>query len=388
MTDGSRTVLNTADTSLHDPAVNRVRETFQDHLSRAHGGMSFCVYRDGRPLIRLHGGSFERRTSPDEPIERPWDERTLAVMFSGTKGITATLVAMAVDRGLLDVNEPVARYWPEFAAGGKEHVSVAQVLDHTVGLVYTDPEPPAGMLDSSAHAAVLAQQKPLWEPGSKVAYHAVTFGHMVEELLVRVTGHRAGRLLRDHVARPHGLELYLGLPAELEDRVAPVFRAPGYAISTFLEDPQRRAVVERMYGNALLGEELPANSREFHASGLVSGGGIAGADAIARFYSLVASGELVSPATLETFTRTWSHGRDAVNDRPVAFGLGFEVQDPLGTYGPVERAYGHSGAGGCLHGVWPDARIGFSFHTNEMLSENVDRRAKDLLAALAECDLG
>ena len=77
-----------------------------------------------------------------------------------------------------------------------------------------------------------------------------------------------------------------------------------------------------------------------------------------------------------------------MNDRPVAFGLGYEVQDPLGTYGPVERAYGHSGAGGCLHGVWPDARIGFSFHTNEMLSENVDRRAKDLLAALAECDLG
>lgn len=388
MTDGSRTALSTADTSLRDPAVNRVRETFEDHLSRAHGGMSFCAYRDGRPLLRLHGGSFEHRSAPDEPIQRTWDERTLAVIFSGTKGISATLVAMAVDRGLLDVNEPVARYWPEFAAGGKEHVSVAQVLDHTVGLVYTDPEPPAGMLDSSAHAAVLAQQKPLWEPGSKVAYHAVTFGHMVEELLVRVTGHRAGQLLRDHVARPHGLELYLGLPAELEDRVAPVFRAPGYAISTFLDDRQRRAIVERMYGNALLGEELPANSREFHASGLVSGGGIAGADAIARFYSLVASGELVSPATLETFTRTWSHGRDAVNDRPVAFGLGYEVQDPLATYGPVERAYGHSGAGGCLHGVWPDARIGFSFHTNEMLSENVDRRAKDLLAALAECDLG
>lgn len=364
---------------------SRVREVFDAHLARARGGMSFCVYRDGRPLLRMHGGSFDRRDAPGDPVERPWDGSTLAVMFSGTKGIVAAVVAMAVDRGLLDVTAPVARYWPEFAAAGKEHVTVAQVLSHTVGLVYTDPEPATGMLDVAAHVHALARQRPLWEPGTRVAYHAVTYGYLVEELLRRVTGRTAGDLVAEHLAGPHELDLHLGLPAELENRVSPVFRAPGYAISTFLQDPERRALVQRMYGDSLLGEELPANTRQFHASGLASGGGIASAEAIARCYSLLASGDLVTPQTRELFTREWSRGVDAVNDRPVAFGLGFEVQDTLHSYGPVERAYGHSGAGGCLHGVWADAGIGFSFHTNEMLSENTDRRAKDLLAALARC---
>lgn len=364
--------------------MRRVREVFAHHLGESCGGMSFCVYRDGRPLLRLHGGSFERRESPADRIGRPWDEHTLAVMFSGTKGLTATVVALLVDRGLLDVTAPVATYWPEFASASKQRVRVAQLLDHTVGLVYTDPEPATGMLDVPAHAAALAAQQPLWEPGSRVAYHAVTFGYLVEELVLRVTGRRVGKLLRDLVAEPHGLDLHLGLPPELEDRVSPVFRVPGYAISTFLADPRRRALVDRMYGTALLGEELPANARAYHASGLASGAGIGGADAMARFYSLLVSEELVTPRTRDLFTRTWSRGIDAVNDRPVAFGLGFEVQDELRTYGPVEWAYGHSGAGGCLHGAWPDAGLGFSFHTNEMRGENTDRRAKDLLDALAD----
>ena len=359
-----------------------VREVFEHHLRESCGGMSFCVYRDGRPLLRLHGGSFGRRASPAEPVGRPWDERTLAVMFSGTKGLTATVVALLVDRGLLDVTEPVSRHWPEFAAAGKERVPVSQLLEHTVGLLFTDPEPATGMLDVPANAAVLACQEPLWEPGSRVAYHAVTFGYLLDELVLRVTGSRVGELLRRLVAEPHGLDLHLGLPQDLEPRVSPVFRAPGYAISTFLDDPRRRALVERMYGSALLGDELPANTRRFHASALASGGGIGGADAMARCYSLLASGRLVTGRTLETFTRAWSSGADAVNDRPVVFGLGYELQDPLDSYGPVARAYGHSGAGGGLHGVWPEHGIGFSVHSNEMRSENADHRAKDLLTAL------
>lgn len=364
----------------HDARV--IREVFERHLAAACGGMSFSVYREGEPLVRLHGGSQERRSSPSDAPRTPWTDKTLAVMFSGTKGMVATLTAMLVDEGLLDVHAPVAEYWPEFAAAGKQNVTVAQLLDHTVGLIYTDPEPQDGHLDLEAHSRTLAQQAPVWEPGSKVAYHAVTFGYLVEAVILRVTGKRAGQLLAERIAEPYGLDMYLGLPESEEHRVAPVFRAPGYAISTFLQDPERRAVVDRMYGDALLGEELPANSRAFHANGLASGGAIGGADSIARAYSLVQSGELVSAPTRELFTRTWSEGLDSVNDRPLRFGLGYELQDPIHTYGPVERAYGHSGAGGCLHGAWPEYGIGFSFHTNEMFSENVDRRAKDLLSAL------
>lgn len=364
------------------PGAEQIRDVFLRHLGQARGGLSFSVYRDGQPLVRLHGGSRERRPARGGPVTVPWDGGTLAVLFSGTKGLVATVVAMAVDRGLLDVRAPVAEYWPEFAAGGKRAVTVAQVLSHTVGLLYPDPEPAAGPLDSEANAAVLAGQRPLWEPGTRVAYHAVTFGYLTDAILGRATGRHAGQLVREWLAVPYGLDLFLGLPESLEERVAPVFRAPGYAISTFLEDPRRRETVERMYGSALLGDELPANTRRFHASALASGGGIGGADAMARCYSLLASGRLVTGRTLETFTRAWSSGADAVNDRPVVFGLGYELQDPLDSYGPVARAYGHSGAGGGLHGVWPEHGIGFSVHSNEMRSENADHRAKDLLTAL------
>lgn len=381
MTAGSAQDL-IAETHLPGTTGRVIREIFEEHLRQAHGGMSFSVYRDGEPLVRLHGGSQERRASPDDPAETPWTDETLAVMFSGTKGLVATLAAMLVDDGVLDVHAPVAEYWPEFAAAGKENVTVAQVLNHTVGLIYTDPDPTDSFFNLTAHSEILAQQKPVWEPGSKVAYHAVTFGYLVEGILVRITGKRAGQLLAERIVEPNGLDLYLGLPEGLESRVAPVFRAPGYAISTFLKDPERRAIVDRMYGDALMGDELPANSPAFHAAGLASGGAIGGADSIARAYSLVESGSLVSAETRELFTRTWSEGLDAVNDRPLRFGLGYELQDPIHTYGPVERAYGHSGAGGCLHGAWPDYGIGFSFHTNEMFAENVDRRAKDLLGAL------
>lgn len=371
-----------AETHLPGTTGRVIREIFEQHLGQTCGGLSFSVYREGEPLVRLHGGSQERRETPDEAVVTPWTDRTLAVMFSGTKGLVATLAAMLVDDGVLDVHAPVAEYWPEFAAAGKERVTVAQVLNHTVGLIYTDPDPVDSFFNLAAHSEILARQKPVWNPGSKVAYHAVTFGYLVEAVLVRITGKRAGQLLAERVVEPYGLDLYLGLPESEEHRVAPVFRAPGYAISTFLQDPERRAIVDRMYGDALLGDELPANSRAFHAAGIASGGALGGADSIARAYSLVESGALVSSATRELFTRTWSEGLDAVNDRPLRFGLGYELQDPIHTYGPVERAYGHSGAGGCLHGAWPDYGIGFSFHTNEMLSENVDRRAKDLLGAL------
>lgn len=377
-----------AETALTGSRVERVREVFGRLLGAAHGGMSFSVYRQGEPLLRLHGGSFERRESPEDEPATPWDETSMAVMFSGTKGLVATLTALTVDRGELDVRAPVAHYWPEFAANGKERVTVAQILDHTVGLLYTDPEPAGGMLDIPAHTAVLAEQRPLWEPGTRVAYHAVTWGYLVEELLLRITGRRAGELLREQVARPCGLDLHLGLSDQVEPRVSPVFQAPGYTIGTFLPDTDQQDVLDRMYGRGAEGAMSLPNTRAYHASGLASGAGIAGADAIARFYSLVACGELLSPDTLELFTRTWSSGTDEANGRPVAFGLGYELQDSLGNYGPVERAYGHSGAGGSVHGVWPHVGIGFSFHTNEMFTSTQDRRAKDLLAALAECDLG
>jgi len=366
------------------PGFDRLAHAFSEHVDRSHGGMAFCVYRNGRPLVRLYGGSAEHCTSSTDAVGSAWGPDTMAVIFSGTKGVVAAVAALLVDRGMLDVRLSVAHYWPEFAAAGKSRVTVAQVLSHTVGLVYVDPEPPGEWadLDNAANAAVLADQTPLWEPGTRVAYHAITYGYLMNEIFVRITGKSAGQLIDELLGRPLGLAVYLGLPAELERRVAPMFRAPGYAISTYLTDPERRRIVDRMYGKTLLAPTLRANTPELHRGELAAGGGIATADGMATLYSRLAAGALVSPAALADATATWSEGIDAINDRPLRFGLGFELADAIGSYGPEARAFGHSGAGGSLHGAWPERDLGFSFLTNEMLSENDDTRVHDMLAVL------
>lgn len=387
-----------ADEVLGLAVRKRLTEVFARHASQCQGGMQFSVYRAGQPVIQLKAGVAGKR---GDTSARAWDERTLTVFFSGTKGLVAMIAAKAAGEGLLDVEAPVADYWPEFAAAGKEAVTVGQVLSHTVGLPYVDPDPSldaqehprAGeaqwqFLDSRKMADILAQQAPLWVPGAKVAYHAVTYGYMMSEIILRATGRNVAQWLHEDLAVPYGLDLHLGLPAGDEDRVAPIFQAPGYSISTYLkDDPKRRAIIDRMYAS-LLAPTLPMNTRAFHAAEVSAGGGMGTADAMAKLYSLLVTpgrlgGGIVTPEAMEDALRTRSAGLDALNDRPLRFGLGFELDDPIGTYGPVDRAFGHSGAGGSLHGAWIDEGLGFSFLSNEMLTENVDSRAKDLLEALA-----
>lgn len=387
-----------ADELLGPGVAERLTVVFERHAAQCQGGMVFSVCRAGEPIIELRAGLAGQH---GDTSARVWDERTLAVFFSGTKGLVATIAAKASGEGLLDVDAPVAHYWPEFAAAGKETVTVAQVLSHTVGLPYVDPDPSLdannrprtdeeqwAFLDSRRMADILAQQAPLWEPGTRVAYHAVTYGYLMSEIILRATGRSVAHWLHEDLAQPCGLDLHLGLPAEDEDRVAPIIQAPGYSISTYLkDDPKRRAVIDRMYAS-LLAPTLPMNTRAFHAAEISAGGGMGTAAAMAKLYSLLVTpgrlgGGIVAPEAMERALQTRSEGLDVLNDRPLRFGLGFELADPIGTYGPVDEAFGHSGAGGSLHGAWLNEGLGFSFLTNEMLTENVDRRAKDLLRALA-----
>ncbi|MBC3192371.1 beta-lactamase family protein [Pseudonocardia sp. C8] len=358
------------------PGFGAVADAFAAVLADTRGGAAFSVVRGGVPLVELHGGLADPDTG------RPWDADTVAVLFSGTKGLAA---AAAAD--VLDPDLPVARYWPEFAAAGKDTVTVAQVLAHTAGLPYLDPDPaPGSPVDDRASAAVLARQAPLWEPGSRVAYHALTWGHLVAELLVRATGRDPRRVVEDVVARVPGARVHLG-SAPLPARIV---RAPGYRISTFLQDdPGRRRIVERMY-RALLDDTDTVNSPAWYRSGALAGAGVAGAPAVARFYAALAdpARSPVAAAALERATRPHAAGLDAINDRPLRFGLGFELADPIGTYGPEPVAFGHSGAGGGRHGTWPERGIGFSFVTNEMRAEDVDDRASTLLGALHACLAG
>lgn len=381
--------LLTHNDGLPAEGFTQLAEVFTRHLAASAGGMALCVYREGKPLARLYGGYTGRGSDTPAvgtaPIH-PWNESTLAVLFSGTKGLMAAVAAILIERKLLDPAALVSSYWPEFAAAGKQDATIAHILSHTVGLVYVDPDPgQESRYENRKIAAILAAQEPLWEPGTKVAYHALTYGYLVAELFFRITGKEPGVLVRELLAEPLGLEVYLGLPEELDTRVATIFRAEDYAISTFLQDPERRKIVDRMYAGSLTGDADPFNSVAMRRAQMAAGGALGTADAMASLYSHLVSptSPLVSADVLQISTTTWSEGVDVVNDRPLRFGLGFELADPLGTYGPVTPAFGHSGAGGGLHGAWPGKNIGFSFLTNEMLAEDRDRRAKDLLGALA-----
>jgi CubicO group peptidase (beta-lactamase class C family) len=334
--------------------VHKGFESLREVFAAEVGDGAFAVVRDGEVLVDLWSGQAED---------------TVNVLFSGTKGITATVMAILTERGLIDPDERVSAYWPEFQAD----VRVSQVLAHTAGLPYVDAE--VALLDNEASARALATQNPLWTPGSRIAYHALTYGYLVTELIRRVTGSAVGTLIRELLTKPHGLDLHLG--ADLGDRVARIVRAPDYRISTFLQDEGRRRIVDRMYRGVLDVELL--NSREFRRAELSAAGALGTARAMARLYDLLVSGKVVP---LANATRTWSRGFDAINDRPVHFGLGFELADEIGTYGPATVAFGHSGAGGGRHGAWPEAGLGFSFTTCEMRSEDVDTRANSLLAEL------
>lgn len=362
------------------PGFEPVREAFAGVLAESIGGASFSVVRDGEPLVDLWGGYAD----PEAGV--PWTSDTVVVLFSGTKGLTATVLASLADRGILEPEHRVAEYWPEFAAGNKQDVRVHHLLSHTVGLPYVDPAPdgPYGMLDNRANAEALAAQTPLWTPGTRVAYHAMTFGYLLTELVRRATGKGIGQLLTELLTRPHGLDLHLGTSDGTESRVARLVREPGYRISTFLrDDPERRAIVDRMYGTLLTSTDL-VNDVRYRKAELSAGGAVGNARSMARCYDLLGGGELVGAEALAAATRTWSREQDVINDRPVHFGLGYELADAIGTYGPAEVAFGHSGAGGGRHGYWPEHRLGFSFTTNEMRSEDTDTRATRLLDAVVD----
>ncbi|PXY19674.1 penicillin-binding protein [Prauserella muralis] len=348
------------------PGFEAVRDVFAGIVAHARGGAAFSVVRRGETVVELWGGLAD----PDAGT--PWERNTLCVLFSGTKGVVAAVVA-ALD--VLDPEAPVRAYWPEFTA----EATVGQVLSHTAGLPFVDAE--HDLLDTAVCAAMLARQSPLWTPGSRVAYHPLTYGYLVAELLRRTTGRGAGALVREVLARPHDLDLHLGTPPELDARVARLVRAPDYRISTFLDDPERRRIVERMYAGLLDSDEL-VNSARYRRAELAAASATGTALSMATLYDLLAAGHVAQQAALARASRTWSEGVDALNDRPLRFGLGFELADPIGTYGPAEVAFGHSGAGGGRHGAWPQAQLGFSFVTNELRAEDTDTRAATLLATL------
>ena len=350
-----------------------VREAFAENFYRRREiGAGCCVYHKGEKVVDLWGGVRNKTTG------EPWEENTMALVYSATKGLSAMTLALAHSRGWLDYDELVCTYWPEFAQNGKEKITVRQLLSHQAGLFALDQvidRNPVADLDQLAE--VLARQKPAWEPGTRQAYHAVTLGFYEGELLRRIDPlHRTlGQFFQDEIATPLGLDFYIRLPESIPDsRLAPLIDPSfaqmlfGFPFKIALDVVNPRSNIRR----ALLGSELAHDKQCIYPRNLEipAGGGVGTARAIAHAYSVFANGgkelglrpetirELIAPATPPT------HGfYDECMRGEVKFSLGFMKSNAGFPFGSPS-AFGHPGAGGSLGFADPETQIGYAYVPN------------------------
>lgn len=376
------------------PGFEPVAEAFAASFAeRGELGAAFAAYVDGAPVADLWGGVADAASG------RRWERDTLQLIFSGTKGLTALCVAMLLDRGALELDAPVARWWPEFGAAGKEAVTVAEVVSHRVRMPgVRTPVDEEAFLDARGMAARLAAQAQETDPRATVIYHPITYGWLCGELVRRADpeGRTVGRFLADEVVKPLGLELWLGLPEQLEQRVATLRYAPAWGLSVGRADPfPGDELWAAIWENPPLfppGEPPPWNRPAWHAAEIPAANAIGTARSLARIYGALAHGgaldgvRLLSADAVALASAPLSSGTDAFTDEPLAFGVGFELQTEAATFGPAAQAFGHTGAGGSVHGAWPVERVGFSYAMNELRDDPAgDPRPRALLAALHSC---
>jgi CubicO group peptidase (beta-lactamase class C family) len=331
------------------PGFEAVREAFAENFSRRHElGGACCIYHRGEKVVDLWGGVRNKSTG------EPWQEDTMVIVYSTTKGLAAMALAVAHSRGWLDYDERVCTYWPEFAQQGKAAITVRQLLAHQAGLFALDePVDRSTVADLDRLAVVLARQKPAWEPGTRQAYHAITLGYYESELLRRVDPHHRslGQFFQDEIASPLGLDFYIRLPESIPtSRLATIARPSlaaillGFPIRFTLAAFNRRSNIYR----ALIGSELPHDEQRIYARNLEipSGGGVGTARAIAHAYSVFATGgrELqLRPETLQALTAPAiapTHGfyDECMMGDGVRFSLGFMKKSPSGLSGARSRS--------------------------------------------------
>ena len=373
----------------------RVREVFEENFrTRREVGAALAVVRDGETVVDLWAGWA------DQAKTRPWQRDTIANVYSCTKAMVALCAHQLIERGRLDLDAPVATYWPEFAARGKERLPVRWLLSHRAGLpAVREILPDAALYDWNMITAALAAEEPWWEPGTTHGYHAVTFGWLVGEVVRRIDGRSLGTYFRDEIARPLGLDFHIGLAdtehgrvAELSDlAMAGTEELDADAIGLaqiILSDPS--SVTARAFMNPPSMAFGP-NNAEWRRAEIPGANGHAGARDLARVYGALARGgdldgvHVLDPTGVERLREEQSHGRDLVLQITTRFGLGVMLpQDrPDARFGPSPRAFGHPGAGGALGFADPDGRIGFGYVPNRLGPHIlVDPRATALIDAV------
>jgi CubicO group peptidase (beta-lactamase class C family) len=374
------------------PGWEPVRDAFLEGftLGEEHGA-GVAVYHRGQCVVDIMGGWRDK----DHTIA--YDTDAMQVVFSTTKGITSIAIAMCVERGLLNYDEKVSAYWPEFAAKGKAEVTVAQLLSHRAGLYTVEGDITlAEALDWDTVTARLADSTPLFPINSTHGYHAITFGWLAGELVRRVTGKSIGDFVRDEIVTPLGVEFHIGLPSDLEPRVArlmahPIPKFPPDIAKIMLDraGPGTKGAaalsLNGSFGNGVF------NKPEVHQAQIPGANGIGNARSLARIYAATVStvdGVRILGDTVRDIARTSNTPTgemDVILLDPTDFGMGFMVHSPRTPYsGP--SSFGHDGAGGSVAFAEVNRELAFSYVMNTMMTvvDGDPRRAR-LIAAASRC---
>jgi CubicO group peptidase (beta-lactamase class C family) len=367
--------MSAHETQVHghcDARFAAVREAFEANFrERGELGAAVAVTVDGTTVVDLWGGWA------DAAATRAWERDTLVNVWSTTKGPVALCAHLLADRGLLDLDAPVAAYWPEFAAAGKEKVLVRHLLSHRAGLSgLREPHSLADLYDWELTAARLAATEPWWEPGTVSGYHALTYGHLVGEVVRRVSGLRPGAFLEREVTGPLGIDFTVGLPAEEAGRVAELVHPPAAlrseqaAIFSQLAPAAVAALTNPVVGAA------EANTPEWRAAEIPAANGHGTARAVAALYGVFAGRgrhggrRLLSPEAAERVREGQGSCRDLVLgagfEGETEVGLGLWLSGPQGSYGPNPRAFGHDGFGGSCGLADPEAGLSLGYAMNRM----------------------
>ena len=371
-----------------------VQQAFETNFDR-HGdvGAAFALFVRGTKVVDIWGGVADVRTGQE------WDSGTLTLVYSASKGITAIVAHLLAQRGELDLDAPVVRYWPEFGAAGKHDVPVRWLLSHRTGLpTFERRVTVEEALAWEPAVEALATQRPLWEPGTTFGYHALTYGWLIGEVIRRATGRSLSQILADDISDPLGLDLWIGLPEAEEPRVSRLIAATPPTLdetgTAGIPTDQLQRMRESTDPNSLafrtLNPTYPPfnfNSPALHAGELGAANAITTARALAKLYAStlgeVDGFRVLEPATVAAATKEQSSGTDFVMGTPGRFGTGFQLPHDGSLMGP--SSYGHAGAGGSLGFADPETGVAFAYVMNRMqIFLGPDPRTKGLVEAVRQ----
>ena len=362
-----------------EPVLDAFAENFDQ---RGEVGAAVCVYIDGRPVVDLWGGMA------DAVEGRAWESDTVTLVYSSTKGVTSVCANLLIEQGRLDPDATVAHYWPEFAANGKNAITVRQAMSHQAGLPFVVGD---FTLDEALAwdpiVSAIAAQAPIWEPGTQHGYHMRTFGWIVGEIVRRVDGRTIGAFWRDEIAIPLGLDFWIGLPDEIEPRVARLV-PPESDLGELLQKFGADLLLTQVFSSpgGLFGYNEMWNTRVLHKCELPSSNGIGDARSLARMYASCI-GEVDGTQTLQDKTVAAAAveqacGKDAVLMIDSCFGLGFMLGASFGAANPAS-VFGHAGAGGSLAFADPETGLGFGYVMNDLrFDAKGDPRSEELVKAV------